>query len=226
VAGFGSFLICTFLIGTAYISLCCCNAEVTSSLPFAGGAYGMARVSLGLYSGFVIGCVEISEYVVYVAEASIVLGRMISAIGVISEDYIPVWSLLFLIVSCWIQIQGGRIFWRSNAFLAIVSIVILLVYNFSSLNYKVNIANVTSPLVTGDTETAYFIGGFSNLLTVLPLGAWWYVGIETLNLGTVFVAEVCNVMHLQLYSMIISILFKNPDIFSLHSTAKSNDCSW
>jgi amino acid transporter len=143
---------------------------VTSSLPFAGGAYGMARVSLGFYSGFIVGCVEISEYIVYVAEASIVLGRMISIIADVSEDYIPIWSLLFLIISCCIQIQGGRMFWRSNAFFAIVSIVILLIYNFGSLNYKVDLVNVISPSVTGDTESTYFIGGFSSFLTVLPLG--------------------------------------------------------
>jgi ethanolamine permease len=171
VAGFGSFLICTFLIGTAYICLCFCNAEVTSSLPFAGGAYGMARVSLGLYAGFIIGCVEISEYIVYVTEASIVLGKMISIIADVSEDYIPVWSLLFLIISCWIQIQGGRVFWRSITFLAIVSIVVLLFFNFGSLHFSVNIANATSPLLHGgNTEDGYFIGGFSKFLTVLPLG--------------------------------------------------------
>jgi amino acid transporter len=170
VAGFGSFLVVTFLVGTAYICLCCCNAEVTSSLPFAGGAYGMGRVTLGLYSGFIIGCIEIAEYIVYVAETSIVLAQMIDKIANISDDYVLLWSFLFLVFACWIQVQGGKLFWRSNTFLAIVSIVILLIYNFGSLNYNVNIVNISLPMVTGDTEKSYFIGGFSKFLTVIPLG--------------------------------------------------------
>jgi amino acid transporter len=72
-AGFGSYLISTVLIGTSYICLCVCNAEISSALPFAGGAYGLARVSLGMYPGFIIGCLEAGEYIVYVASSAIAL---------------------------------------------------------------------------------------------------------------------------------------------------------
>jgi amino acid transporter len=66
ISGFGSTFISVFLIGTAYICLCLCNAEMTSALPFAGGAYGLARVTLGLYPGFLIVrnlCLYICTYV-------------------------------------------------------------------------------------------------------------------------------------------------------------------
>ena len=35
-AGFGSYAICTLLIGIAYICLCLCTSELSSALPFAG----------------------------------------------------------------------------------------------------------------------------------------------------------------------------------------------
>lgn len=38
-AGFGSYAIATFLIGTAYICLCLCTSELSSALPFAGKRY-------------------------------------------------------------------------------------------------------------------------------------------------------------------------------------------
>jgi ethanolamine permease len=188
-AGFGSFLISTILIGTSYISLCCCNAEVTSALPFAGGAYGIARVSLGLYPGFIIGCLEAIEYIIYVAETSHILGEMICHLSHVSNDFIPVYSLVFYITAVWIQIQGGKVFWRSNALMAIASIIILLIFCFGSLPW-VDITNASATTTTGHSEVAYFIGGFRKFLTVMPLAAWWYVGIESLNLSCAFVAEV------------------------------------
>ena len=49
-AGFGSLLIGTLLMGTAYIALVYCIMETTSALPFAG-AFGLARCTLGFYAG-------------------------------------------------------------------------------------------------------------------------------------------------------------------------------
>jgi amino acid transporter len=48
-AGFGSFFIATFLIASAYACLILCISELSSGLPFAGGSYGLARVTAGIY---------------------------------------------------------------------------------------------------------------------------------------------------------------------------------
>jgi len=63
VAGFGSYAIATMMIASGYLCLMLCISEVTSALPFAGGSYGLARISLGFYPGFIIGCSEAFEYV-------------------------------------------------------------------------------------------------------------------------------------------------------------------
>jgi amino acid transporter len=39
-AGVGSFVIAMLLVGTAYLCLDLCIAEMSSAVPFAGGAYG------------------------------------------------------------------------------------------------------------------------------------------------------------------------------------------
>lgn len=48
-AGAGSYLIATFLIASAYGCLILCISELSSGLPFAGGSYGLARVTAGIY---------------------------------------------------------------------------------------------------------------------------------------------------------------------------------
>ncbi|TMW58185.1 hypothetical protein Poli38472_011773 [Pythium oligandrum] len=63
-AGLYSCLICYILIASAYVTLCCCASGITGALPFAGGAYGLARGTLGFLPAFLIGCCEALEYIV------------------------------------------------------------------------------------------------------------------------------------------------------------------
>ena len=73
IAGFSSCCISMFIVGTGYLALCSCTSELTSALPFAGGAYGLARCSLGFYAGFMVGCGEALEYITYTAISAVTL---------------------------------------------------------------------------------------------------------------------------------------------------------
>jgi ethanolamine permease len=190
-AGFGSYLISTVLMGIAYTCLCFCNAEISSALPFAGGAYGISRVTLGLYAGFIIGILEACEYIAYVASSALVLSELLCLTTMTSLTMVPVYSLVFFVVAVSIQIGGGRWFWWSSSILAVMSISILLIYNLGSLKWT-NITYTSSPSTTGGADYSYFIGGVASFIKVTPLAAWWYVGIEALNLGCPFVANVSN----------------------------------
>ena len=183
-AGFGSELLSVFFIGTAYICLCLCNAELTSSLPFAGGAYGLARLTLGLFPGFLIGCCEAMEYVIYCASSTILLSQMLSAASGTPDFMIPIYSLLVYVVACGILITGGSIFWQISSIVGIISLLILLIFCLGSMPYMNFAQNAPSPGTTGslDFESAYFIGGLNGFMKVLPLAAWFFVGVESLNL--------------------------------------------
>ena len=194
-AGFGSYLISTVLMGIAYICLCFCNAEISSALPFAGGAYGISRVTLGLYAGFIVGILEACEYIAYVASSALVLSELLCLTTMTSLTMAPVYSLVFFIVAVCIQIGGGRWFWWSSSILAVMSISILLIYNLGSLKWT-NIAYTSSPSTTGGDDYSYFIGGVKSFIKVTPLAAWWYVGIEALNLGSPFVANVSSLDYI------------------------------
>ncbi|GAB9466634.1 Atp-binding protein [Globisporangium polare] len=76
-AGLYSYLSAYFLIASAYITLCCCTSEVTGALPFAGGAYGLSRCTLGFFPGYLIGCCDALEYIAYVATSVVSLAKMI-----------------------------------------------------------------------------------------------------------------------------------------------------
>ena len=197
-AGSGSAFISVFLIGLGYLCLCLCNAEMTSALPFAGGAYGMARVSLGFYAGFIVGCSETGEYILYVASSGIFLCQLIASVsGITSPEMIPVMCLAFYVSSTGITILGGYTFWRFTTFLAIVSLLILIMYILGSLPWVDVSAYASSSSVTGLDDTLYpnqwFIGGMEKFMNVLSLAPWFYVGIESLNMATSVIHNVRNI---------------------------------
>ena len=171
-------------MGSAYICLCLCNAELTSSLPFAGGAYGLARVTLGLFPGFLIGCCEAMEYMIYVASSTIFLSEILTTVSNAPNFIIPIYSLVIYVVACGILIIGGSIFWQISSIVGVLSLLILLVFCFGSIPFTYFTQNAPSPGTTGslDFEPSYFIGGVCGFLKVLPLAAWFFVGVESLNL--------------------------------------------
>ena len=54
VAGFGTYFVAQILVGFSYCIMLCCIGENTAALCFPGGSYGLTRVVLGFYSGFMV----------------------------------------------------------------------------------------------------------------------------------------------------------------------------
>jgi amino acid transporter len=183
-AGVGTYTIALSLIAAAYICLCFCTSEITSALPFAGGAYGLARCSLGFYPGFLIGCSETIEYIFYVASATVTLGIMITDMYPDLAGYEPFIWLAFYASALFIHIFGGLNFWRFNMSIAVLSIIIVIIFVLGSIPY----VNIPENAQYAGKEK-WFIGGFSEFLHVLPFAAWFFVGVESLNMACVDIDE-------------------------------------
>lgn len=176
-AGVYSYLIGVLLIGSAYVTLCCCMSEITGALPFAGGSYGLARCTLGFYPAFMIGCCEALEYIAYVSDSVLMIGKMIPSADPKLSPLQPLIWALFYATALYIHIKGERIFWRANMVLGVVGIGVLLLYCFCCLPYVDFNANANVPAMR-------FVGGFSGFMKVLPLAAWFFVGVEALNMSS------------------------------------------
>ena len=189
-------------------------------LSFVGGGYGLARVTLGFYAGFMVGCFEIMEYILYTADSCLSLGSLVAQVTEMDPKYSPLVWLAFYISAVWIYCVGGKIFWRVSNVLAFLSITILLIYAFGSskfvnfrfaefVSYSVNadktdvgggnathvgarkiMYNNLSILDTTDLTHSWFQGGFIEFMRVLPLAGWFYVGIESLNFASNDISNV------------------------------------
>ncbi|KAL4174140.1 hypothetical protein KRP22_006080 [Phytophthora ramorum] len=176
-AGLYSFFISYLLIATAYVALCCCTAEITGALPFAGGAYGLARCTLGFYPAFMIGCCEALEYIAYVSTSTIAFVDLIVDSVPEVKPYRPLLWGLFYLSALVFHIKGGRAFWLFNMGLGVVSLLIVVLFCFGSLPF----VSFAEYAVDPDLE---FVDGFPGFMKALPLAAWFFVGVEALPMAS------------------------------------------
>lgn len=195
--GLYTYLIAYLLIASAYITLCCCTSEITGALPFAGGAYGLARCTLGFFPAFLIGCCEVLEYIAYVSSSVLAFVDMVVLAQPALDEYRPLVWALFYMSALAIQVRGDRAFWLFNLVLALVSLAILLLYCFGALAFVDFAANAADPTLT-------FVDGFAGFMKVLPLAAWFFVGVEALNLASDQVAQPKQMVP---FGQVVCVLF-------------------
>lgn len=199
--GLYSFLLIYALVGFAYIALCCCTSEITGALPFAGGAYGLSRCTLGFYPGFIIGCAESIEYIVYVSSSVLALTNMMIEIAPELAGFEPLLWLFFYASSLYFHIRGDYIFWRWNMLVGVLSLFFVLLYCFGSFPH-------TDFAVNADNDPDFrFVHGIEGFLRSLPLSCWFFVGVEALNLASDDVLEPTKSIPFAQVSCILALFF-------------------
>jgi ethanolamine permease len=160
-----------------FICLHLCIGEMISILPFSGGSYGFARVTVGPYIGFLVGCYESISNIVYSFTGMIPLAKYFTYIIDGDPRYEPVyWIVLYVLIL--INEYSGRVYYfrmlRTAAFL---SVVVYVLYIF------VSIPNIdTKRYIPTDSLQHSFPGGVFDLLGALPFTAFFFVGMEMMPL--------------------------------------------
>jgi ethanolamine permease len=179
LGGLYTFLIVYVIVALAYVTFCCCVAEITSALPFAGGSYGIARCTLGFFPAYLIGCAEALEYIASVAIVTIYMTDIIAASLPSLDHYKPlVWLVFFYLPTTMLRCIGGAPFWIVSTSLGLFSTVVLVVYCFGMLghgNFQIN--------TLSDPEML-FAGGFDMAMLVYPFATCFFLGVETLTLAS------------------------------------------
>ncbi|RHX99750.1 hypothetical protein DYB37_002017 [Aphanomyces astaci] len=172
-AGSVSYGIAVGAMGMAYLCLTLSMAEMTSMMPFAGGAYGLGRCTLGFFTGFLLGCCETLEYILYVTCSCLTLSRMLATKWPELEKckYL-VWAMSY-VVACLALARGGRTYWMWNRAMAAISLGIVVIFCLGSLPF----VDTTLPF-----QSDYFVvGDLTDFLEAFPKAAWFFIGIESLN---------------------------------------------
>lgn len=151
------------------------------SCVFVGGSFGYVRCTLGPVVGYLVGCCESAEYILYVATAVAEVGRLTTIITQLSPSFEPLYWMAFYIISLVIQCKGGRIFWRFNAVVAIVTTLLIVIHCLAALPQ----VDFSRYAIDEERDYAGFGSSASFLDTMyyFPLVCWFYVGVEAMTLS-------------------------------------------
>jgi amino acid transporter len=180
--GFWKFFSSMLLVGTGYLCLTLCLAEMTSMMPFAGGSFGYVRCTLGPVTGYLVGCCEAAEYILYVASAVVEIGRLLTVITQLSPSFEPLYWISFYAISLVIQMKGGRIFWGFNRIIAIITVLLILIFCLASLPH-VNFSKFAVSSEDHNPGLSEPKHMFEEIFHFFPLVSWFYVGVESMTLS-------------------------------------------
>jgi len=180
-AGLFGFITLTLLVSTGFICLVMCISEILSGLPFGGGAFCMARCTIGLVPGYLTGCGEVCYYVISTAFTFNSLAMMITDNFHLSKGCAPVFWFCFYAFSFAIQTHTKTLtfFWVFTELLAVISIIILLVYSFGTFSSVSSSDHNINKIPSGIN--------FSTTLQSFQSITWFFTGIECLSF-------VCNMI--------------------------------
>lgn len=139
-----------------------------------GGLYGLARVALSPYIGFLVGSCELIQNILYVGSSVIPFGWMLTEVFGTDKSIEPVWWVLFLISSCFINVSGGKIFWYFNRFAGVLCLILIILFIISAL---VNSTDFYS-YALDNVKIENYTFKAKSLFQRMPLATWFFIGVE------------------------------------------------
>src|SRR5215207_1921695 len=125
--GWGGLLIATVLMATMYTAMVFALAELSSTIPTAGGGYGFARRAMGPWGGFMTGTAILIEYAIAPAAIVVFIGAYVEALDIGISAGWPVY-LVFYAVFVGIHLVGVGEALKVTFAITAVAVVALIVF--------------------------------------------------------------------------------------------------
>lgn len=180
-AGWGGFAIAAGLMALMYFCLVLSLAEMSASIPAAGGGYSFARQVMGPAGGFLTGLAILIEYALAPAAIVIFIGSAVEALTGFNG---PIVYALFYAVFIGIHLFGAGEALKTMmvisglAVFAILATAAVLLGDFDSTKLF-DIA--ASAEVAGATEILPF--GWYGVWAALPFAMWLFLAVEGVPLA-------------------------------------------
>ena len=175
--GFWSAFFGNIVTTALFISLNCCMAEMISILPFSGGTYGFARVTVGPYFGFLVGCFESIGNLAYTAIGLIPLGCLFGRMSGFDERYEPIYWVIVYGIFIINEFCGRKHYFRILNILAFITVMTYLLYII------ISIPNIhPKKYLPADAINETFKGGIIDFFHVIPFSSFFFFGMEIIPL--------------------------------------------
>jgi ethanolamine permease len=178
--GWGGMLIATLLMATMYTTMVFALAELSSTIPTAGGGYGFARRAMGPWGGFMTGTAILIEYAIAPAAIATFIGAYVESLIGFGG---PLVYLFFYVVFVGIHIYGVgealKVMFVITAIaaVALATFVVGMILQFD----PANLFNIAPTDATGASSFLPF--GLVGIWAALPYGIWFFLAIEGVPLA-------------------------------------------
>ncbi|MCC4273465.1 ethanolamine permease [Marinomonas communis] len=179
-AGWGGFAIAAVLMGLMYLTLVLSLAEMSASIPAAGGGYSFARQAMGPVGGYMTGLAVLIEYALAPAAIIIFIG---SAVEELLGFNGPVVYALFYLVFIGIHLAGVgealkvMMVISGLAVVAILGTAVALIGDFDASR----LFDIAPTDAAGASEFMPF--GWYGVWAALPFAMWLFLAVEGVPLA-------------------------------------------
>jgi len=201
--GWGGLAIATLLMAVMYTTMIFSLAELSATIPSAGGGYGFARRAFGPFGGFLTGTAILLEYsVAPAAIAAFISAYLDSLIGISGW---PV-SLAFFAVFIGIHLYGVGEALKLMLGVTILAVMALLIFIVAMVPHF-DVANLFDiPVAGGIGASKYLPYGIFGIWAAIPYGMWFFLAVEGLPLAAEETADPQRNMPKGMIAAIIILL--------------------
>jgi ethanolamine permease len=180
VGGWGGLLIATLLMATMYTAMVFALAELSSTIPTAGGGYGFARRALGPLGGFMTGTAILIEYVMAPAAIATFIGGYVETLTGIGG-----WIVYLL---CYLVFVGIHLYGVGEALKVVFAITVVAVVALAAFVIgmipQFEAANLFTIDPTNAAGASTFLPfGFVGIWAAFPFAIWFFLAIEGVPLA-------------------------------------------
>ena len=182
--GWGGLLIATILMGIMYTCMVFALAEMSSSMPTAGGGYTFARRAMGPWGGFLTGTAILIEYAIAPAAIVVFIGGYVESLDLfgITTGW-PVY-LFFFALFVGIHLIGVGEALKVMFAITVIAVIALAVFVVGMIpNFDAsNLTNIEpDPGASGSSSFLPF--GYAGVLAAFVYGIWFFLAIEGVPLA-------------------------------------------
>lgn len=211
-AGFGGMLLATIIMGLMYMCLVLSLAEMSSSLPTAGGGYSFARRALGPLGGFLTGTAILLEYAIAPAAIAIFIGGYVNElIGIDGPVVYAGFYCIFVGIHLWGAGEALRIMMGITV-LAVIAIVVFVLGMLPHFDINNLFTIPANPDVAG--ASAFLPEGYVGIWAALPFAMWLFLAVEGVPLAAEEASNPAKDMPRGIIaSMVILLIFATAVLF-------------
>ncbi|WKG04870.1 ethanolamine permease [Mycolicibacterium sp. HK-90] len=182
--GFGGLLIAVVIIAAMYFCMVLGLAELSSSLPAAGGGYTFARRALGPWGGFATGTAILIEYSIAPAAIATFIGGYVESLGLFGIHKGWWVYLAAFIIFIGIHLAGVGEALRLMFVITAIALLGLVIFAVSAIG-SFDVANLTdiAPDTAAAGASAFLPHGYLGIWAAIPFAIWFFLAVEGVPLA-------------------------------------------